>query len=134
MSKVTKINVSYYISSISLTHLNGEKIEITSKEEFDDFVNLNDSDDFDVCLDFLNRIVYLYSDEMEDYEERGHIVLGDENNYAFELQYLINTKEKELIEAPKEVYYDFLNNEAYAINEETGEELITDDFNWTLLD
>ena len=134
MSKVTKINVSYYISSISLTHLNGEKIEITSKEEFDDFVNLNDSDDFDVCLDFLNRIVYLYSDEMEEYEERGHIVLGDENNYSFELQYLINTKEKELIEAPKEVYYDFLNNEAYAINEETGEELITDDFNWTLLD
>lgn len=134
MSKVTKINVSYYISSISLAHLNGEKIEITSKEEFDDFVNLNDSDDFDVCLDFLNRIVYLYSDETEEYEERGHIVLGDENNYAFELQYLINTKEKELIEAPKEVYYDFLNNEAYAINEETGEELITDDFNWTLLD
>ena len=95
MSKSTKINMSYYISSISLTHLNGEKIEITSKEEFDDFVNLNDSDDFDVCLDFLNRIVYLYSDETEEYEERGNIVLGDENNYAFELQYLINTKEKE---------------------------------------
>ena len=36
MDKSTKINMSYYISSISLTDLNGKKVEITSKEEFED--------------------------------------------------------------------------------------------------
>ena len=135
MSKSTKINISYYISSISLTDLNGEKVEITSKEEFEDFIKNNNNGDFDVCLDYLNRIVYLFSDETDEYEEAGNIVLGDKDNYAFELKYVINTKEKELINMPKEeVYYDFLNNEAYSINEETGEELITDDFDWILLD